>query len=80
MHHLANGILVFHLEALRIYAARLEAHTASNQDSPYLNPPNISYLSTPLCSSPVYSVAHLSSTDTYFAEAFNLDQTTAAGH
>lgn len=38
MHHLANGILVFHLEALRIYAARLEAHTASNQDSPYLIP------------------------------------------
>jgi hypothetical protein len=38
MHHLANGILVFRVEALRIYFAHLEAHTASNQDSPYLIP------------------------------------------
>ncbi|EWG45595.1 hypothetical protein FVEG_15839 [Fusarium verticillioides 7600] len=28
MHHLANGVLGSHLEALRIYAAHLEAHTA----------------------------------------------------
>ncbi|EXK92476.1 hypothetical protein FOQG_05606 [Fusarium oxysporum f. sp. raphani 54005] len=79
MHHLANGMLVFHLEALRIYAAHLEAHTASNQDSPYLIPRTFP-ISQLLFAHHLSTQSLISLPQTLTLLNFNLDQTTAAGH
>ncbi|KAK2692737.1 hypothetical protein QWA68_009838 [Fusarium oxysporum] len=79
MHHLANGMLVFHLEALRIYAAHLEAHTASNQDSPYLIPQTFP-ISQLLFAHHLSTQSLISLPQTLTLLNFNLDQTTAAGH
>lgn len=79
MHHLANGMLVFHLEALRIYAAHLEAHTASNQDSPYLIPRTFP-ISQLLFAHHLSTQSLIPLPQTLTLLNFNLDQTTAAGH